>query len=69
MTAFRAYFQLRIRRAFVDMITSNAVKRAATTFTLKTRMIPPVIVKPQPEKYHPYEDAINHGDCRQVGHS
>jgi len=49
MTTFRAYFQLRIRGTFVDVIASNAMKGAAAAFTFEPRMIPPVIVKPQPE--------------------
>src|ERR1043165_9101255 len=68
VAAFRAFAQLGARRRGIKRVAANAVERRLAPLDLEAPMIAAVIPKPEPEKNHPDQRAIDDGGRGEIEH-
>ena len=68
MAALRTFAEFHARGGSVQRVTPNTVEDGLASFAFEASVVPPIVVKPQPEKYRAYEDAVNDDGSGELEH-
>jgi hypothetical protein len=68
MAALRTLAEFHARGGSVQCVTPNTVEDGLASFAFEASMVPPIVVKPQSEKYRADEDAVDYDGSGELEH-